>query len=77
MGSGTVGHAAVRCRKSQEAATNDATRMPAQQATASHASWLTAAPVEVCPIQSPRMVSITAVNGWFAAIGRSTASSKR
>jgi hypothetical protein len=27
----------------------------------------------VCPIHSPRIVSITAVNGWFAAIGRSTA----
>jgi aminoglycoside phosphotransferase (APT) family kinase protein len=65
--------AAVRWRNSQEAAAKAATRMTAQYAPAIHASWPTAAPVEVCPIHSPRMVSITNVNGWFAATGRSTA----
>src|ERR1700722_15649058 len=51
--------------------------MAAQERAATSAPWPTEAPVEVRPIQSPRMVSITGVNGWLAAIGRSTAGSVR
>ena len=68
---GLRGQAAVRCRNSQDAAANDTARMPAHHAHAIHASWPTAAPVEVCPIHRPRMVSTMGVNGWCPANPRS------
>src|SRR5262249_41911917 len=64
---GPAGQAAVRCRNSQEAAAMDTARIPAHQASAMTASCEAAAPVAVCPIHRPRMVSTIGVNGWLSA----------
>ena len=61
-------HAAVRRPNRRDAAAAERATRQMHQAIAMTASWAVLAPVDVCPIHSPRMVSMIGVNGCTLAM---------